>query len=124
MNERGIRRWALLGVLASAALLAPACEREFPQTGSDFEGRANEAQDLESFVDEEQGQPATGGSGLQQQQQQQREVDPRIGAPGDIEPRELPQTDQGFEVPPPDQYQNLEPNYRRGEEGGEAPPSK
>jgi hypothetical protein len=121
MNNRGIRRWALLGALVSAALLAPACERSVPKEGTDNEGVVNEAQDNERLPAPQQ--PATGGSGLQQQQQQQG-ADSRIGAPGDSEPRELPQTDQGVEVPPPDQYQNPEPNYRRGEERGEAPPSK
>jgi len=118
MNHRGIRRWALLGALASAVLLAPACERSVPKAGTDNEGLVNEAQDNERLPAEQQ--PATGGSGLEQQQG----VDSRIGAPGDIDPRELPQTDQGAEVPPPDQYQNTEPNYRRGEESGESPPSK
>lgn len=123
MNDKGIRRWALLGALASAAVLAPACDRKWPEAGTDYEGRANDAQDLESFVNEEQGQqPATGGSGVQQEQQ--REVDPRIGAPGYSDPRELPQTDQGFELPPPDQYEQGSTTHRAGEGNRESPPSQ
>lgn len=121
MNDRGIRRWSLLGALVSAALLAPACDRKWPQEGTDFEGIANEAQDVESFVDEEQGQqPATGGSGLQQQQG----ADSRIGAPGYSEPREPPRTDQGFELPPPDQYEQGSTTYRAGEGNRESPPGQ
>lgn len=120
MNNRGIRRWALLGALASATLLAPACERSVPKEGTRNEGLVNEAQKNERLPAEQQ--PATGGSGLQQQQQG---ADSRIGAPGFSEPGELPRTDQGGEVPPPGQYQNREPNYRKGEEkNGESPPSK
>lgn len=96
MNNRGIRRWALLGALVSSALLAPACEKKMPKEGSDYEGVANEAQKNEQL-------PATGGSGLQGQEPQQS-----IGAPGDVDPRELPQTDQGMD----------EPNPARDERGG------
>jgi hypothetical protein len=121
MNNRGIRRWALLGALVSAALLAPACERGMPKEGTDNEGLVNEAQKNETLPAEQQ--PATGGSGLQQQQPQQG-ADSRIGAPGFSEPRELPRTDQGVEMPPPEQYQNGEPNYSRGEERKEALPTQ
>lgn len=99
MNNRGIRRWALLGALVSAALLAPACERNVPKEGTDNEGLVNEAQKNETLPAEQQ--PATGGSGLQQQQ-----------------------TDQGVEMPPPEQYQNGAPNYSRGEERQEDLPTQ
>jgi hypothetical protein len=113
MTNRGIRRWALLGALVSAALLAPACERSMPKEGTDNEGLVNEGQKNETLPAEEQ--PATGGSGFQEQQQPQG-ADSPLGAPGTSDPRELPQTDQGVEMPPPEQYQNGEPNYSRGEE--------
>jgi hypothetical protein len=80
MNDGHIRWWALLGALASAALLMPACK--FPKEGSDYEGNPNEAQKNELLPNpHEQGeQSGTGGSGFQLQQQ----VNPEgIGAPGD-----------------------------------------
>jgi hypothetical protein len=91
MSNTGIRRWALLGGLAAGALLA-ACESKnpppreldtWPKTGIEArEGRANQGQTLESFGDaqQEEPQPATGGSGIQQQ--------PGQGAPGVTTPRE------------------------------------
>lgn len=72
MNDRGIRRWALLGVWVLAALLAPACEkgeRPWPEANTDNEGRPNEAQKIDSFVGQ-QDQPGTGGAGFQEEQQQ------------------------------------------------------
>ncbi len=119
MNDRGIRRWALLGALVSAAVLAPACQRTVPQEGTDNEGVANEGQQNETLPAAEQ--PATGGSGFEQQQQ---DTGSSIGAPGDVDPREPPQTDQGVELPPPGQFEQNEHSYRRGEEKGESPPSK
>jgi hypothetical protein len=121
MNKRGIRRWALLGALVSGALMAPACERSVPREGTDNEGLVNEGQQNETLPGAQQ--PATGGSGFEQQQQQQG-ADTNIGAPGDSDPRELPQTDQGAEIPPADQYDPNQQSFRRGEERGESPPSK
>ncbi len=120
MSNRGIRRWALLGALVSAAVLSPACQRTVPQEGTENEGLANDAQQNETLPDAQQ--PATGGSGFEQQQPQGD--DAKIGAPGYTEPRELPQTDQGVELPPPDQHEQNTHSYRRGEEKGESPPSK
>lgn len=95
MSNGAIRRWALLGALASGALMTSACERQnpppqeldtWPKTGVEQrEGRVNQGQPLESFGDERQEQqPATGGSGSQQQ--------PSQGAPqggsGSTTPRE------------------------------------
>jgi len=99
MNDRGIRRWALLGALVSTALLAPACDRKFPSTGGEYEGVANEAQKNEQLPNpgaQGEQQPATGGAGLQGQDDQQP-----IGAPGYSDPRELPQSDQGYSEPMP-----------------------
>jgi hypothetical protein len=75
MNKSGLRRWACLGALASAVVVGAACKgressipeqgkegRGMPEAGREFEGRANDAQDVESFGQ----QPATGGSGQQQ----------------------------------------------------------
>jgi hypothetical protein len=118
MNDRGIRRWALLGALVSAALLAPACQRTVPETGSDNEGLANEGQQNETLPAAEQ--PATGGSGFEQQQ----DTGSSIGAPGDVDPREPPRTDQGVELPPPDQFEQNQHSYRRGEEKRDSPPSE
>ncbi len=119
MNDRRIRRWALLGALVSAAVLAPACQRTVPQEGTDNEGVANEGQQNETLPAAEQ--PATGGSGFEQQQQ---DTGSSIGAPGDVDPAEPPRTDQGVELPPPGQFEQNEHSYRRGEEKGESPPSK
>lgn len=83
MSDRGLRRWVGLGALASVMVLGGACERSgeqelkeqpeqpgrlLPEAGREFEGRANDAQSVESFGQEEQ-QPATGGSGAMQQTQ-------------------------------------------------------
>jgi hypothetical protein len=101
MNDKGIRRWALLGALVSTALLTPACDRKLPQTGGEYEGVANEAQKNEQLPNpnaqpQDTQQPATGGAGLQGQDDQQP-----IGAPGYSDPRELPQSDQGYSEPMP-----------------------
>lgn len=88
MDQGRFRRWLLLpGALAAAGLLGTACEREkpLPRTGSDYEGVANEAQPLESFVPDQPGpQDRSGAQGSQG----------GIGAPGFTTPREGP-TDQG-----------------------------
>lgn len=123
MSDRGIRRWALLGALVSTALLAPACERQVPKAGSDYEGVVNEGQKNEQLPRpnaQPQGaqQPATGGSGLQGQGEQQP-----IGAPGYSAPRELPQTDQGYSEPNP---AKTEPGGadKAGEQEREPPPGQ
>ncbi len=66
MNDKILRRWALWGALALAALMTSACDGpEGRVLGSQYEGRVNDAQDRESFVDESaQEPPATGGAGL------------------------------------------------------------
>jgi hypothetical protein len=97
MSNRGIRRWALLGALASGALLA-ACEKQnpppreldtWPKTGvNEREGRVNDAQDIDTFGPE---QPARGGSGFEQEPpppSQQRQEPGVQGAPGSTTPRE------------------------------------
>jgi hypothetical protein len=107
MDNRGIRRWALLGALVSAALLTPACDtKERPQAaGGRYEGVANDAQDLSSFVDEQQ-QPATGGSGQAQGEDPSTFMGSQgrqdgIGAPGYASPRELTPSDQFYSEPAP-----------------------
>lgn len=102
MNNRSIRRWALLGALTSVALLAPACERKMPKEGSSYEGVVNEAQKNEQLPGTQQ--PATGGSGLQGQENEQP-----IGAPGDVTPRE------SSEVSP---FGREEPHPGKTERGG------
>ncbi len=84
MSDSGFRRWVGLGALASVMVLGGACQksgeqelkerpdqagRTFPEAGREFEGRANDAQDVESFGQEQQ-PPATGGSGQAMQQTQ------------------------------------------------------
>ncbi|SEL25005.1 hypothetical protein SAMN05444354_10519 [Stigmatella aurantiaca] len=60
MNGKGIRKWGLLGALAAAAALAPACnENGRIKEGTDNEGVANTSQPLDTFQDKS----ATGGSG-------------------------------------------------------------
>jgi hypothetical protein len=60
MNGKGIRKWGLLGALAAAAALAPACnDKGQIKEGTDNEGVANTSQPLDSFQD----QSATGGAG-------------------------------------------------------------
>jgi hypothetical protein len=115
MNDRGIRRWALLGALAAAALLTPACDRQWPREGSEYEGIVNEAQKNERSpsplpepqASQEQG---TGGSGFLQDG-----TPADIGAPGYSAPREsLP---SGPSQPPEDTSKNIGGGYyRRGEE--------
>ncbi|MBN1204952.1 MAG: hypothetical protein JXB05_08505 [Myxococcaceae bacterium] len=109
MDDRGIRRWALLGALASAALLTPACEtKELPRArGAGYEGVANDAQDLSSFIDERQEQqPATGGSGRAQGEDPSAVMGVQgfqggIGAPGYSTPREPAPSDQFYSEPAP-----------------------
>jgi hypothetical protein len=84
MSDSGFRRWVGLGALASVMMWGGACQkggeqrlderpeqpgRTFPEAGREFEGRANDAQDVESFGQEQQ-PPATGGSGQPMQQTQ------------------------------------------------------
>jgi hypothetical protein len=95
MSNGAIRRWALLGALASGALLTGACERQnpppreldtWPKTGvEEREGKVNQGQPIESFGEEQQEQqPSTGGSGSQQHPSQSEP----LGAPGYTTPRE------------------------------------
>ncbi len=89
MSKSGFGRWACLGVLASAVVWGSACKgressipeqgeqgRAIPEAGREFEGRANDAQDVESFGQ----QPATGGSGPQQPQYPATGEDGRLPA--------------------------------------------
>lgn len=109
MSDRGFRRWVGLGALASVVGLGAACEgkvgedrlpergREESQkirTGGEFEGRANESQDLESFG--EQREPATGGSGQQQGQPAQQ---PPPQGPQPASPRDTQQGQGGSGAP-------------------------
>ncbi len=101
MSNRGIRRWALLGALASGALLS-ACEdrnqasREldtWPKTGVEQrEGNVNQGQPLESFGDPQpEQQPATGGSGQAQ---------PGLGSQGNAQSEGQPQQNENFQGAP------------------------
>ncbi|HYH96862.1 hypothetical protein [Hyalangium sp.] len=116
MNDRGIRRWTLLGALAAAALLTPACDRQWPREGSEYEGLVNEGQKNERspspIADPQAPQElGTGGSGFLQDG-----TSADIGAPGYSTPREslLP---EGSSQPPEDTSKNIGGGYyRRGEE--------
>ncbi|MDC0713081.1 hypothetical protein POL68_31755 [Stigmatella sp. ncwal1] len=109
MNGNGIRRWFLLGALASAAALTPACEQKgIPKEGSDYEGVANEGQGPETVGES----PATGGSGASEPSPSSiRPATPDkasgaqgnpggIGAPGYSTPREGTETSDLYRQEP------------------------
>jgi hypothetical protein len=121
MTDGHIRRWALLGALVSTALLTAACDRKMPKEGSNYEGVANEAQNVETPGSGQQDgqpprlEPGIGGSGEQQQQDaaqvndanlngQKQAAQPQqqaIGAPGYSSPRENPQVSPVYVEPQP-----------------------
>lgn len=102
MKNRAIQRGALVGALVSAALLAGACEREWPEAGSDYEGRPNEAQELESFVEPDTAvePPGVGGAGQ------------APSGPGDQDGLGDPDFMPGDERPPPERGESGEPLER------------
>lgn len=71
MRDDGSRRGAVLGALVAVALLGGACEERegLPEAGSEWEGRPNNAQSVESFGEPPRAEePAQGGSGTIQEE--------------------------------------------------------
>ncbi len=101
MSNRSIRRWALLGALASGGLGTACYEQNappreldtWPKTGVEQrEGTANRGQTIESFGEARpEQQPATGGSG---------HVQPGLGAQGNAQSESEPQKNEDFQGAP------------------------